>query len=509
MIPMAFEMGNTMAIQHDRFVRTVLMASMALLAARGARAEDVVTAPGEHKITMTERSPESGAAKMRAILGGMGGDPKNPASDYDISKESFGLYIPKGYDPNTPYGLFVAINSVDTPNRASTWWPLFDKYQFMWISAAKSGNEGDVAARLGLALDAASYMMKHYKIDPDRVYIFGTSGGGRCASMLGPVYPNIFTGGLYSIGCNSPHRPDKTRFELGKKNSRFVFCTCDNDPNRADTKSTYEAYKAQGYEHCTYIQVPNQAHQDPPLEYFEKAILALDEPLAAQAKKLYDEAVAADNAGKYGEAMQAYARAAARGKGKEFAAGAVTRIAELKKMRQAAWDKAIEALTAKQYDAAVTGLNDMIKKFADIDARQKLAEIEKDPAIQGEIKAARDKAGADQKEEAAKKDLDAAHELLAKNLTQGYEALVRAGKTHGGTTSGAAAEAEAEKLKKERGGELDKVANSKKAQSDLSMAKNYIKNNMRDMARDKLQGILQYAPGSAEAREASELLGGL
>jgi hypothetical protein len=506
-----------MAIRSGGAKRSVLVLCAVMAAASAGWAGE--TKPGQYTVTIAERHPESAGEKMKARM-----KYAKAVEDYDLAKESFSLFIPNGYDGTAPYGVIVFINSDPPGEVRSRWKEVIEKYHILYIGANNSGNTRSVMHRYGMALDAANYMVKTYNVDKDRVYLGGFSGGGRSASMVAPHFPGTFTGAFYDCGCNFFREiplkgnsyipatfppPEKERLELAKKNSRFVFCTSDQDFNLEDTKKVFDAYKGEGFKYCTFLQVPGQGHTDPTKEYFEKLVQALDEPLSAQAKQLYDDAAASDKAGKYGQAMGGYARAASRANGQEFGAKATARIGELKKIRQDEWDKAAAALAAKQYGAAVAGLEEIAKQFDDKEAKDKMAEIGKAPAIQGEIKSGRDKAEADRKEEAAKKDLDAAHELLAKNLTQGYDALVRAGKTHGGTASGAAAQAEAEKLKKERGGDLDKVANAKKAQSDLSMAKNYIKNNMPDMARDKLQGILQYAPGSAEAKEARELLGGL
>jgi dienelactone hydrolase len=179
------------------------------------------------------------------------------------------------------------------------------KHKLMWIGANKSGNNRTPWVRLALAIDAAEYMQKTYKVDPNRVYASGASGGGRCASTLAFGFPDLITGGGYPIiGINfyrrvevGPAAGGGTEFypqglkpppgklaQVMKKERRFVLLTGDNDMNRKETQLYSEAMKKDGFRYMTYIQVPGMGHQAPDAEWFEKGIVALDEPLNGVAK---------------------------------------------------------------------------------------------------------------------------------------------------------------------------------------------------------------------------------
>jgi acetyl esterase/lipase len=145
-------------------------------------------------------------------------------------------------------------------------------------------------------------MKARYNIDPDRVYVSGVSGGGRIASMLGVGYADIFKGGFYIIGCNfyrqelsveqkgaafpkSYSVPPAKIFNFARKQSKHVFLTGDHDPNREQTEIYYKAFKKDGFEHITYLQVPGMGHRPPDSEWFEKGMAALDEKLPAVSAK--------------------------------------------------------------------------------------------------------------------------------------------------------------------------------------------------------------------------------
>ena len=171
---------------------------------------------------------------------------------------------------------------------------LFDKHRLIYIGANNAGNQRLVLARLGLAIDAAWNMPKRYSIDPDRVYIAGVSGGGRCSSMLGVITPDIFRGGMYIIGSDfyrplpaeeqnqfypQTYMPPAARLlNLAKHHSRHVLLTADADGNRHQTKTNYDlGFVHDGFDYVTYLQVPKMGHQPPPPEWFEKGLEFLDE----------------------------------------------------------------------------------------------------------------------------------------------------------------------------------------------------------------------------------------
>jgi hypothetical protein len=226
------------------------------------------------------------------------------SADYKLEEESFEVYVPASYTGERAYGLVVFASpspsgGLDALDRNFGWQAALDKHELIWVGANNAGNDRSVFPRLGLPIDAAANMQARYRIDPQRVYVAGISGGGRIASMLAVTCPDVFRGGgFYMIGCNF-YRVEKSKEKEGTyaasfyppppkvlaeaKRSKHVFLTGDTDPNRDQTQVYYEAFQHDGFAHCTYLQVPNVGHQPPPREWFEKAIEALDAPADAAA----------------------------------------------------------------------------------------------------------------------------------------------------------------------------------------------------------------------------------
>jgi hypothetical protein len=255
---------------------------------------------GHFQLTFTERSPLSTNKELCARMGWPLLDEEAAKSDYKLAEESFEVYIPPTYTGEKPFGLLVFVSpggggSLKGYDGRNKWQSIIDAHELIWVGPNKIGNDRVARPRMSIAIDAAVNMQTRYKIDPNRVYIAGVSGGGRIASMLGVGYPDVFKGGFYMIGCNFYRRepsieqkgsyrpsyyvPPTKIYEMAKKQVKHVFLTGDTDGNREQTQIYYKGFVRDGFQHCTYFQVPGMGHSPPPQDWFEKGIAALDAPL--------------------------------------------------------------------------------------------------------------------------------------------------------------------------------------------------------------------------------------
>jgi tetratricopeptide (TPR) repeat protein len=220
-------------------------------------------------------------------------DPKG--GHYDLAAESFEVYVPQAYDNQTAYGLLVWISPVASGAVARPETKeILDRHRLIWVGANHSGNERKAWYRYALALDAVLNMKQHYRLDQDRIYVAGYSGGGRVASEMAVLFPEIFSGGFYFFGCNFyreapvPDRPGAhwpayfpippaERLTLAKEHSRYVFLTGSLDFNRPQTKQTFQLYGQEGFRHVTYLEIPDVGHFGPvPPAFWEQGLEALD-----------------------------------------------------------------------------------------------------------------------------------------------------------------------------------------------------------------------------------------
>jgi tetratricopeptide (TPR) repeat protein len=254
---------------------------------------------------LPERSPRSELGELLRRTGvsrrELEADPNG--GRYDLARESFSLVVPESYRPEVPHGLLVWVSPgpIGGASRPDLLHELALR-RLIWVGANDAGNERPRWYRFALALDAAHNLAKLYRIDPERIYIAGYSGGGRVSSVLSVVYPEIFRGGLLMVGCDwfrplpIPDRPGtswpalypkpaKPDLDLAKSRNRYVFLTAERDFNRVQTREVLHAFEREGFAHTTYIEVPGIGHYGPvPTPDWARAFDALDPTGAALAK---------------------------------------------------------------------------------------------------------------------------------------------------------------------------------------------------------------------------------
>jgi hypothetical protein len=138
---------------------------------------------------------------------------RNPQVAYglDSSVERFFVHVPEDYTGETQYGLIVFTDAdSDSRQLPDGWQAVLDHRKFLYIAAQGAGNDQYSNRRLGLAVLGALEMMKHYRIDPSRVYAAGFSGGARMAGMLGFYQADVFHGTIQNCGADF-YRPVPTQ----------------------------------------------------------------------------------------------------------------------------------------------------------------------------------------------------------------------------------------------------------------------------------------------------------
>jgi hypothetical protein len=276
------------------------LAVLVVLFASAARAQEADTPPSARrpgqisqaeKAVFTERSKLSAMVRVAIRMGGSAKAIPEGTPDYDLSKETFQVYVPPGYDGKQPHGLFVWISGDESGLLPPEWLTVLAEHKLIAVGADRSGNDRPTWIRLGLALDAVHNLSKKYPVDPHRVFVAGGNVGGRVASELAIAWPDVFEGGYYMVGCsfyrvmtNAKGRPwaagfakpPPKYFELAQRHSRHVLLTGDGDVNREQTSVYYKGMREDGFLHVAYIEIPNFGHQLPDRQWFEKGLVLMD-----------------------------------------------------------------------------------------------------------------------------------------------------------------------------------------------------------------------------------------
>ena len=252
---------------------------------------------GAYKVRFAERSPWS---EKREIFRRAGTPPAAvlqqvpQALAYDLAAESFQVFVPEVEPAASGWGLIVWVSpgpfgGTLRPEMHAQ----LARHRLIWVGANASGNDRVRWDRWGLALDAVWHLQKLYRIDPERVYVAGYSGGGRAASALTMLYPDVFRAGLMVMGVDwyrdlpIPDRPgahwpavfEKPPRELHRlaQERRFVLLTGERDFNRQQTRVIRGELEKEGFQAVTYLEVPGMSHYDAvPAEWLAQAFAALD-----------------------------------------------------------------------------------------------------------------------------------------------------------------------------------------------------------------------------------------
>jgi predicted esterase len=267
---------------------------------------------GRFSITFTETHPLSAWPSFIDHSGAMFGVPKGASEgkSYRIEEESYSVYVPKNYDGTIPYGLIAFVSASLGGGIPGEYMSVCDSQRVIWIGGAKVPNERNATERTRITVDAVHNMVKKYRIDPDRIYVAGMSGGGRVASHMAVPYADVFTGAIFFCGCNplvmpSDQATSKKVDELAKQH-RFAFMTGSKDFNQPGTKQVYEQYLSMKYTYSKYFEQAGMGHEMPNKASFTEAMAFLDGPLIAKAVTQLAAGKAAEGKKKWREAWNAY-----------------------------------------------------------------------------------------------------------------------------------------------------------------------------------------------------------
>src|SRR5581483_8134450 len=164
-----------------------LMAFAIMLALAPMARGDATPQTGSFEATFTERSPLSEIKSLARRLA-----VKDKVTDYDLSKETFLIYVPEQYDPAKPIGLIVLANYKKTDALPAK--PILEQLADANTALIVAKDFPAWWERAGLALDAAHNMQQRYNIDRRRLYVFGGAEQDFVAQRVGLNFPDVFAG---------------------------------------------------------------------------------------------------------------------------------------------------------------------------------------------------------------------------------------------------------------------------------------------------------------------------
>jgi predicted esterase len=209
--------------------------------------------------------------------------------EYDLASESFEAFVPAGYNPKAPHGLFVWMGMSRCPQ---AWLDVLARHKLIMVSVNFVERRADTYAK---SLDAVHNMKKRYNIDPKRVYVAGFSGGGVHATHMVQGFPDVFSGGYFLVWgggfydmFENEEKGWRLAAELGqggwkgpldqiKKDMKLVILKGERESSQVQHgRANYQALSLDGFTRVTYLEVPRLGHTFPSTSWFEKGIVALE-----------------------------------------------------------------------------------------------------------------------------------------------------------------------------------------------------------------------------------------
>lgn len=217
--------------------------------------------------------------------------------------ERWRVRVPADYDPRVPHGVVVYLgNGADGKLPVEAWAGVLDRRRLIWIAPERVGEMIRPHWRIAKAIGAIALIRQRYTVNKDRRYVAGFSTGGQIAGALAISLPDFFSGAAYLCGCDPLKRSQRAddRFTAKARGNRYVLLTGEEDHARPVTQRVFKEYRKARFPAVEYLEVPGHGHAPPPAEWLDRALAALDAPLAPAAKRAHQQARRHDQAGRLG-----------------------------------------------------------------------------------------------------------------------------------------------------------------------------------------------------------------
>jgi hypothetical protein len=229
-----------------------------------------------------------------------------PELTRDPSDEVYRVRLPRDYNAEFPAGVVVWISPMDDGRIPTIFEPILDELGMIAIGVDGNGNKRSLTDRLQNHLDSIETLGSRYRIDRERVYLTGASGGGRCSGILLCGFPDVFAGAVPMIGLDTYHnaptgepnshwaarlgRPAGRWMKLLKKR-RIGGITGSADFNEPEMSIRKGLLERDGIEMRLDV-IEGMAHTMPDAKAFSKSLKWVDEPRRDAMVEAFKEAKA-------------------------------------------------------------------------------------------------------------------------------------------------------------------------------------------------------------------------
>jgi dienelactone hydrolase len=196
--------------------------------------------------------------------------------DFQLKNEAFFLHVPENYDGNEPFGILAFIAPGDSMALPEGWDRVLKDHKLIYLAPQKAGNTYPVSRRAGLTLAGILKLTKMCKIDPNRIYVTGLSGGARVAVRLAFFHPELIGGALPCGGADFYETVPKVHAQqtdeygavsvdplsilMTRMKVPFALITGTDDPRHGNLMDLYEGGFTKRNFRVKLFDVPNMGH---------------------------------------------------------------------------------------------------------------------------------------------------------------------------------------------------------------------------------------------------------
>jgi predicted esterase len=154
---------------------------------------------------------------------------------YQSTAQHYELFVPEDYDPQETYPLVLFISSSSSPAGWAEWQACCRRKGILFASPYDAGNECPMKTRARIVLDVLDKLRRTYRLDTDRIYLGGISGGARTACHIAFALPEYF-GGVIPICASGELRSERWLWHRVIERLSVAYVTGETDFNRAEVE---------------------------------------------------------------------------------------------------------------------------------------------------------------------------------------------------------------------------------------------------------------------------------
>jgi predicted esterase len=202
---------------------------------------------------------------------------------YKSTSQTYELYVPLFRRPDLPAGLVLFISPTQRGAGLESFRKVCDEQGLIFASPHKAGNPTQTRERVRIVLDVLDDVRRRYRVDPDRTYIGGFSGGGRIACAIAFSLPEHF-GGVLPICAAGELRKEPWLRQRVIDRLSVAHLTGENDFNRGEVERFRGPVLAAVGVRSKVGVVPKLGHAIPAAGAIDEAVRWLDAGFDARRK---------------------------------------------------------------------------------------------------------------------------------------------------------------------------------------------------------------------------------